>query len=68
MHTEPTRLYYIVFRSGGRLNFRWQRSLAMTEGAARLALAEEARAGRPSSMMVEVSKSDTIGLPETFDA
>lgn len=63
----PADLFYVVFQTGGRLNFKWHRSLPMPKREAVEACAATERMGY-AAMVVTVAQSESIGLPETYDA
>lgn len=61
---EP--LYCVVYRTGGRVNYEWRRTLAMVHSAAVKAAEEILRGGRPA-LVVKYEQSLRIGLPDTFE-
>lgn len=63
----PANLFYVVFQTGGRLNFKWHRSLPMGEEEAEKSCETTRRMGY-AAMVVNVGRSDAIGLPDTYDA
>lgn len=60
------KFFFVVFRTGGTVNFKWHRSLAMPRAEAEAALAATQRAGHKAHI-VERDSSLAIGLPETFE-
>ena len=58
--------FCVVYRVGGTDNFRWQRTLAMTEAEAVEAKRDIERGGR-RAMVARYSQSVAIGLPETYE-
>jgi hypothetical protein len=66
--TQTRKQYVVVYRMGGRDNFRWQRTLAFDsfESAAD-ARNGIWRGGRPA-YVTDIGLSYAIGVPDTFDA
>lgn len=60
------KLYYVVYRTGGTLNAKWHRTLAMSRPEAEQAKLDVEKGGR-KAMIVEKSLSDAIGLPEGYE-
>ena len=62
----PKNLFCVVYRTGGTVNFKWNRSVAVDskEAAEAVALTVE-RMGYPAKI-VDYHLSMSIGLPETF--
>ena len=60
------KLYYVVYRTGGTLNAKWNRTLAMPKAEADAAKLDVERGGR-KAMIVEKSLSDAIGLPTGYE-
>jgi hypothetical protein len=61
-----TKLYYVVYRTGGTLNAKWNRTLAMLKSDAQKACQDVEKGGR-KAMIVEKGLSDRLGLPEGYD-
>jgi hypothetical protein len=62
----PFTPFVVVFRTGGSVNFRWHRTMPMSQAEAVQAAAEIRRGGRPAHP-VRADWSASIGLPETFE-
>jgi len=60
-----TKLYCIVYRTGGTDNFKWHRSSAMTKAEAERAKRETERKGY-KALITLYDRSINIGLPETY--
>lgn len=56
----------VVYRTGGRENFRWHRSERCSEGDAIRKAEDLRRMGYPAHV-VNYTQSVSIGLPETFE-
>jgi hypothetical protein len=64
---EQMKTYTVIYRTGGKENFRWNRTLAyQTYAVAMRAALELSRAGYVG-LIHETAKLDAIGLPETFE-
>lgn len=59
------RTYCVVFRTGGRENFQWKRSIAANREETAVRLAEVQKMGY-QAFMEDYDKSVSIGLPETY--
>ena len=58
--------YCVVYRTGGKDNFEWNRTVAMSQSEARQAVIDIKRGGR-IAYCYNHSMSVSIGLPETYD-
>lgn len=59
--------FCVVFRMGGTANYRWARTLGMSRDEADMACAETRRMGY-AAHVANLALSQSVGLPETFDA
>lgn len=65
MSTTNSNLFCVVFRTGGTINFKWHRTIAMS----RLEAEDAAQAARRMGYVAHVeefSMSMSVGLPETY--
>lgn len=64
---SATNLFCVVFRTGGTINFKWHRSLAMPKDEAE-ASAEATRRQGYVAHIEHYNLSLSVGLPETYEA
>lgn len=62
---RPT--HCVVYRMGGKINFKWHRSVAMTKLEAQRTAESVRNAGR-AAYVADFDMAVAIGLPETYDA
>lgn len=60
-------MYCAVYRNGGRDNFVWHRTFAMSHADAMKSVEEIEKVGR-AAYLVDYNQSVALGLPETYSA
>ena len=65
-YTEMNKLYCIVYRTGGKENFWWKRSLPDIQENI-ISRANEMRREGYHCLVVDYNASINIGLPETYE-
>lgn len=59
--------FYVIYRTGGTENYSWHRSVRMDRAHAEQVNRDMVRMGY-RSLIERADRSDTVGLPETFEA
>jgi hypothetical protein len=61
------KTYCVVYRTGGRENFQWHRSLAFPTRLEAVAVHAACEAAGRRAVICDYNLSGAIGLPETFE-
>ena len=58
--------YCVVYRTGGTSNFKWNRSVPMSQSECKISVIDIKRGGRVA-YCYDYDMSIAIGLPDTYD-
>lgn len=60
--------YTVIYRTGGELNFKWNKALPVSSWEEAVDLADSVRKGGRPALIHETEALNRFGLPETFSA